>query len=90
MIVIQFGQDLFHYCLTEKHCLSPYAELVTILSDRSHLTIIQIDDLPVLTHKSFLLLLQIFGIHPRRRSFLLFCHDTSSVSTFQDQNFGQS
>ena len=80
MIVIQFGQDLFHYCLTEKHCLSPYAELVTILSDRSHLTIIQIDDLPVLTHKSFLLLLQIFRIDTRRIIFSFLGHLTLAIN----------
>lgn len=69
MIVIQFRQDLFHYRFTEKHCLRSDPELVTILPDSRHLAIIQIDNLPMLTHKSLLLLLQILRID---RQFVIF------------------
>lgn len=64
MIVIQFLQYLFHYRLPVKSGLCPYTELVAILINGSHLTVIQIDNLPMLTHQRFLLLLEIFRIHP--------------------------
>ena len=65
MRVVQLFQYLFHDGFTEQDSLCTYAELVTILSDCSHLTVIQIDNLPMLTHQSLLLLLQIFRIDSR-------------------------
>ena len=64
MIIVKFRQDLLHYSFAEKHSLRTDTELVTILLNGSHLTIIQIDDLPVPAHKSLFLLLQIFRIYP--------------------------
>lgn len=69
MIIIQLGQYLFHDCFTEKHRLGPYAELLAVLPDRRHLAVIQIDDLPMLTHKGLLLLLEIFRIDTCRFNF---------------------
>ena len=63
MIVIQLGQHLLHYRLAEKDSLSAYTEPVAVLSDRSHFTVIQIDNLPVATHQRLLLLLQILRIY---------------------------
>lgn len=63
MIIIEFGKDLFHDGLSEKGSLGIDSELLTILRDCSHLTVIQIDDLPVLAHKGCLLLFQIFRIY---------------------------
>ena len=65
MVVIQLRQDLLHDRLTVKDCLCPYPELLTITINGSHLTVIQIDNLPMLTHQSLLLLLQIFRIDSR-------------------------
>ena len=73
MIILKLGQDLLHYGLTEKNGLGTYPELLAILSDGSHLAVIQIDDLPMATHKRCLLLLKIFRIDARY-VFLLLCH----------------
>ena len=62
MIVVQFLQDLFHYGTTEERTLCAYTKLLTILTDCSHLAVIQIDNLPVATHKRGFLLLEIFRI----------------------------
>ena len=62
MIVIKLGKHLLHDGFTEKSSLCTYTELVAILPDRRHLTVIQIDDLPVPAHKSSLLFLEILGI----------------------------
>ena len=62
MVLIQFLQNLFHYGTTEKRTLCTYTKLLTILTDCSHLAVIQIDNLPVATHKRGFLLFQIFGI----------------------------
>lgn len=69
MIIIQLGQHFFHDSFTEKHRLGPYTELLTVLSDCRHLTVIQIDYLPVLTHKGLFLLLEIFRIDSCRLIF---------------------
>lgn len=74
MTVIQLRQHLLHYGLTEKYSLGPYTEPVAILPDGSHLTIIQIDDLPVSAHKSLLLLLEIFRVYALCAVLLLFGH----------------
>ena len=63
MIVIQLLQHLFHDSLAEEHGLCAHSELLTILIDRFHFLVIQIDDLPMTTHKRRLLLLEIFGIN---------------------------
>ena len=73
MIVIQFLEYLFHNRLSEQHSLRTHTELVAVLLNGSHLTVIQIDDLPVLTYQRLLLLLQVLGIHSRHISFLLLC-----------------
>lgn len=73
MIIIQFLEYLFHYGLTEQHCFGIDTELITILLYCSHLTIIQIDDLPMATHQRLLLLLQIIRVDRRHFSSLL-CH----------------
>lgn len=65
MVVIQFRKHLFHYRLPEQDSLRAHTEPFTILSDGSHLTIIQIDNLPVTADKSFLLLLEILRIYSR-------------------------
>ena len=62
MIVIQFLEYLFHDGFTEQHSLCAYTEFVTVLSDGRHLTVVQIDNLPVTTDQSFFLLLKIFRI----------------------------
>ena len=62
MVIIQFRQDLLHNGFSEECCLGADAELFTICVDRSHLTVIQVDDLPVTTDKRRPLLLEIFGI----------------------------
>ena len=63
MIILKLGQDLLHYGLAEKNGLGTYPELLAILSDGSHLAVIQIDDLPVTADKGSLLLLEIFRIY---------------------------
>ena len=63
MIIIQFGQDLLHYRLAEQDSLGADTEPVTVLPDCSHLTVIQIDDLPVAAHQRLLLLFEIFRIN---------------------------
>ncbi len=65
MVVIQFGKHLFHYRFPEQNCLRAHAEAFTILSDGSHLAVIQIYHLPVAADKSFLLLLEILRIYSR-------------------------
>ena len=62
MIVIKLREHLLHYGLPEKSCLCTYPELVTILTNGSHLAVIQIDDLSVATHQRLLLLLQVFRV----------------------------
>ena len=63
MIIVKFRKDFFHYGFSEQYSLGIDPELLTILRDCSHLTVIQIDDLPVLAHKGCLLLFQIFRIY---------------------------
>ena len=87
MIIVKFRQDLLHYSFAEKHSLRTDTELVTILLNGSHLTIIQIDDLPMSAHKGFLLLLQIFGIYALRCLFLLLCHDSINVQAVPRPKF---
>lgn len=62
MIVIQLRQDLFHDSFSEKDCLGTYTELFTILTNCSHLAVIQIYHLSMTAYQRFLLLLQIFRI----------------------------
>ena len=62
MVLVQFLQNLFHDGATEKGALGSYTELLTILTDCSHLAVIQIDNLPVATNKRGFLLLEIFRI----------------------------
>ena len=71
MIVIQFLQNLLHYSFAEQHGLCPYTEFLAILSDCSHLAVIQIYDLSMATHKRLLLFLEIFRIDRHRYPFLL-------------------
>ena len=63
MIVIKFRKDLFHDGFSEKDCLGSYTKPLTILPYGCHFAVIQIDDLPVATHKRLLLLLEIFRIN---------------------------
>ena len=63
MIIFKFRQHLLHYGLAEENSLSPYPEFVAILTYCSHLTVIQINDLPVTTNQSLFLLLQIVRIY---------------------------
>ena len=79
MIIVKFRQDLLHYSLTEKYGLRTHTELVTILLDGSHLTIIQIDDLPMLAYKRCLLFLEILRIYTGSRNLLLFSHFSSDL-----------
>lgn len=74
MIIIQFRKNLLHYRLAEKNSLSTYPEFLTVLIYSSHLTVIQIDDLPVLTDKRGFLFLEIFRIDCRLIMFLSFGH----------------
>ena len=84
MIVIQFRQHLLHYRLSEKYRLRAYAELVTILLNGGHLTVIQIDNLPMLAYKSRLLLLEVLRIDSGPLILLLFSH------FYHDLKFRQS
>ena len=79
MIIVKFRQDLLHYSFAEKYGLRTHTELVTILLDGSHLTIIQIDDLPMLAYKRCLLLLEILRIYTGTRNLLLFSHFSSDL-----------
>ena len=72
MIVIKLREHLLHYGLPEKSCLCTYPELVTILTNGSHLAVIQIDHLPVTTHKGFLLLLQVLRVYACKGMLFLF------------------
>ena len=63
MIIIQFRKNLLHYRLAEKNSLSTYPEFLTVLIYSSHLTVIQIDDLPMATHQRLLLLLEVLRIY---------------------------
>lgn len=74
MIVIQFRQYLLHDRFTEERSLSADTELVTILSDGSHLAVIQVYDLPVSSHKRFLLFLKILRIDAGRIVLTFFGH----------------
>ncbi len=74
MIVIKFRQYLLHYGLSKENRLGVDTKLVTVLLNGSHLTVIQVDDLPVLPHKSLLLLLYVFRINTRPAYFFLPCH----------------
>ena len=73
MIVIQFLEYLFHYSLSEQHCLRTHTDLVTVLLYGSHLTVIQIDDLSVPAYQLLLLFLEVLGIHTLHGIFLLLC-----------------
>lgn len=74
MIVIQFREDLLHDGFAEKSGFCGDTELVTITADGSHLAVIQIYDLAVSSHQSFLLLLEIFRIDSRSGFFSFLCH----------------
>lgn len=63
MIIIQFLKYLFHDSFTEKDSLCSDTELIAILLNRCHLTIIQVDDLPMAAHQRFLLLLKVLRIY---------------------------
>ena len=63
MIVLKFTEDLLHDRLPEKNGLCTHPELLAVLLDSSHLTVIQINGLPVPAHKRSLLLFQIFRVH---------------------------
>ena len=76
MIIIQFRQDLLHNGFPEECCLGADAELFTICVDRSHLTVIQVDDLSVTTNKGSLLLLEIFRIQSRLPILFYPSHDS--------------
>ena len=82
MIVIQFRQHLLHYRLSEKYRLRAYAELVTILLNGGHLTVIQIDNLSMFAYKSCLLLLEILRIYTYAAVFLLFSHADFDLKIF--------
>ena len=62
MIVIQFRKHLLHDSLAVEDRLGSHPKLLTITVYGSQFTIIQIDDLPMLSDKGFLLFLQIFRI----------------------------
>ena len=62
VIVVEFRQDLFHYSFAEEHSLGTDPEFLAITVDGRHFAVVQIYDLPVTTHKGFLLLLQVFRI----------------------------
>ena len=75
MIIIQFLQDLLHDSLTEEDSLCAHTKLFAILTYCCHLAIIQINNLPMATHKRLLLFLKIFGIYSHRLiSLLSLCH----------------
>ena len=74
MVIIQFGKYLFHDSFTEKNGPRTYPELLAILPDRRHLTVIQIDDLPVLAHKRLLLFPEIVRVYACGTVFLRFSH----------------
>lgn len=76
MIVIQFRKNLLHDSLAEKDSLGPDAELLAIIAYGSHLTVIQIDDLPMTPYQGLLLLLKIFRVNARNIIFLPFSHLT--------------
>ena len=57
MIVFKLREYLLHDRFSEKNRFCPYPEFVTVLIDSSHLTIIQVDNLPMATHQRFLLFL---------------------------------
>ena len=82
MIIVKFRQDLLHYSFAEKHSLRTDTELVTILLNGSHLTIIQIDNLPMLAYKRCLLFLEILRIYTGSRNLLLFSHFSSDLKIF--------
>ena len=87
MVIVQFRQDLLHYGLSVKHSLGTYPELFTITVNGSQLTVIQVDDLSMLAHERFLLLLKIFRIHSHRCLFLLLCHDFINVQAVPRPKF---
>ncbi len=74
MVVVKFRQNLLHDGLTKKSSLGTHPEALAISIDGSHLTVIQIDDLPVLTDKRGFLFLEIFRIDCRLIMFLSFGH----------------
>ena len=49
MIVLQFFQDLLHYRFAEQNGLGVDLKKAAILGNGCHFTVIQIDDLPVLS-----------------------------------------
>ena len=63
MAFFQFFEDFFHYGLTEQDSLGAHTELFTILTDGSHLAVIQIYDLTMAAHQRCLLFFEIFGIY---------------------------
>ena len=87
MVIIKFRQDLLHYGFSVENGLCTYPELLTIKIYCSQLTVIQIDDLSMLTYKRLLLLLKIFWIHSRRCLFLLLCHVSSYIQVITKPKF---
>lgn len=62
MIVFKLREYLLHNRFSEKNRFCPYPEFVTVLINRSHLTIIQVDNLPMPAYKRSLLLLEVLRI----------------------------
>ena len=62
MIVFKLRENLLHDCLSEQNRFCPYPEFVTVLINRSHLTIIQVDNLSMPAYKRSLLLLEVLRI----------------------------
>ena len=87
MVIVQFRQDLLHYSFSVKHRLGTDPELLTITIYGSQLAVIQVDDLPMLTHKRFLLLLKIFRIHSSSCLFLLLCHVSGYIQVISKPKF---
>ena len=63
MAFFQFFEDLFHNGFAEEDSLCTHTELFTILTDGSHLAVIQIYDLTMAAHQRCLLFFEIFGIY---------------------------
>ena len=71
MIILKLGENLLHDRFSEKNRFCPYPEFVTILIYGRHLTVIQVDNLPMSAYKGSLLLLEVFRIDTSNLFFLL-------------------
>ena len=83
MVVIQLRQDLLHDRLAVQNRLGTHPELLAIAVDGRHFAVVKVNYLPMSTHQSFLLLLQIFGIHSSGCLFLFLCHNKYALMAFQ-------